>query len=299
MKQNRSRKPSVSVIMPVFNAEKFLPEAIESILNQSFRNFEFIIIDDASRDNSWKIIEGYRNKYPAIIRSVRLKVNRNNGGDACANEGFKLARGEFIARMDADDIAHPERLEKQIKYMDKHPGVILLGSQAYVINKDSRITGIKSEPTNHKKIRTDYCIYHPIIHPTVVIRKSLLPYSNRLYNIKYNANNDLLTFFELLNFGKFANLPEKLLFYRIHGKNDSLINPKGRFFNTIRIRIHAWKHFNYRPSIKALFMNLLQAVIMLTMPSSVVTYLYMSWRGLSKHQPDSLSLHLSPATVTS
>src|SRR3989338_10359545 len=104
MKQNRSRKPSVSVIMPVFNAEKFLPEAIESILNQSFRNFEFIIIDDASRDNSWKIIEGYRNKYPAIIRSVRLKVNRNNGGDACANEGFKLARGEFIARVDADDI---------------------------------------------------------------------------------------------------------------------------------------------------------------------------------------------------
>ncbi|MBI2612148.1 glycosyltransferase family 2 protein [Candidatus Gottesmanbacteria bacterium] len=281
MKNIDKTKPLVSVIMPVFNAEKYLRAAIESILSQTYRNFEFIIVDDASTDSSWEIIRSFKKKNPKMIRAISLKKNLNNGGDACANEGFKMAKGKYIARMDADDIAHPKRLERQVLYMEKNKDIILLGTQAYVIDKDGRVIGNKSEPLEHEAIVSNYFIFHPIIHPSVMIRRSLLPKRKSLYTIKYNANNDLLTFFKLLRFGRFANLSEKLHYYRIHGKNDSLINPKEKFFNTIRIRLYAWRNLAYKPTPKAIFYNLAQLMITLLFPSSFITSLYMWWRGLS------------------
>lgn len=283
-KINLRNNPLVSVIMPVYNAGEFLREAIDSILAQTFKDFEFIIVDDASTDYSWEIIKWFKNQHPKKIRVIRLTKNRNNGGDACANEGYKLARGKFIARMDADDIAHPKRLEKQVKYLQGHQNVILLGTQAYVINRDGNITGEKREPTNHTEIENDYFKYHPIIHPSVIIRRSLLPKRNYLYKIKYNANNDLLTFFELLNYGKFANLPEKLLYYRIHGGNDSLVDPKRKFANTFKIRMQAWRELGYKPTPVAVALTFIQLLISSTMPEKVITFLYMTWRGLSKPQ---------------
>ena len=282
MKKNVNKKPLVSIIMPVYNAGGFLVPAIESILNQTFQDFEFIIVDDASTDSSWNIVRSYQKKYSHKIRAIRLRKNRNNGGDACANEAFSVARGEFIARMDADDIAHPQRLAKQMEYMKSHPKTIVCGTQAHIINKEGFITGEKLEPKTDKDIREKYFVYHPMIHPTVMIRKSLLPKRAFLYKICFNANNDLLTFFELLNYGKFANMSEKLLYYRIHGHNDSLINPKGRFLNTLRIRLFAWKSLGYRPTFSGVLMNIAQTMVVIAMPASVITYMYMSWRGLGK-----------------
>lgn len=276
------KQPLVSIIMPVYNAENFLVEAIESILFQTYKNFEFIIVDDASTDNSSAIIKRYKKMYPSKIKIIRLKENRNNGGDRCANIGYQIAQGDYIARMDADDIAHPDRLTKQIKYMESHKEVILLGTQAYVIDKTGNITGEKLEPTKHEEILKSYFIYHPIIHPTAMIRKSMLPKRKALYQIKYNANNDLLTFFELLSYGKFANLSEKLLFYRIHGKNDSLTKPKERFLNTLKIRLYAWKNFNHKPSIKAILITMLQSLAVFFFPSSLVMTLYIFWKGINK-----------------
>jgi glycosyltransferase involved in cell wall biosynthesis len=288
-------KPQVSVIMPVYNAQDYLPEAIESILRQTYKNFEFIIVDDASTDRSWQIIRKYERANPGIIRAIRLTKNLNCGGDACANAGFRKARGKYIARMDADDIAHPDRLLRQVQYLEKHRRIIVLGTQAYVINKEGKITGEKSEPTTDKDIRENYFIFHPMIHPSVMIRRRLLPKRKNLYKISYNANNDLLTFFGLLQKGQFANLPEKLLYYRIHGHNDSLIDPKGRFLNTVKIRWYAWRRLGYRPSLKALLINLLQAIIILTMPASLITHLYMIWRGLSKPRISSAKMEYATA----
>lgn len=281
-KHTKNRKPLVSVIMPVYNAGEFLVEAIESILRQTYQNFEFIIVDDASIDGSWEIIQKYKKLYPKKIKTIRLKRNLNKGGDACANLGFKKARGEFIARMDADDIAHPQRLEKQVEFMRQNNDVIVLGTQAFVVDREGEITGEKIEPITHEEIKQNYFIYHPMIHPTVMIRRNLLPKRSFLYRIKYSANNDLLTFFDLLRFGRFANLPEKLLFYRIHGKNDSLVNPREKFFNTIKIRFLAWMRYGYEPSLKAIIMTLLQLGVVLTMPSSIITHLYIFWRGVAK-----------------
>ncbi len=117
--KNKNQNPLVSVIMPVYNAGNFLMEAIESILNQTYQNFEFIIVDDASTDNSWKIIQKYAKKYPKKIKAFQLKKTLNRGGDACANFALKKAKGKYIARMDADDIAHPKRLEKEVDFLEK------------------------------------------------------------------------------------------------------------------------------------------------------------------------------------
>lgn len=276
--------------MPVYNAEKFVAEAIESILAQTYRDFELIIVDDASTDGSWNIVRKYKKRYPGRVRAVRMRRNINCGGDACANRAFRLARGEYIARMDADDIAHPDRLAKQVVYMRRHTDVILLGTQAYVIDAQGHITGEKTEPTTHEDIRAHYFVYHPMIHPSVMIRRSLLPKKHWLYRIKYNANNDLLTFFELLNYGKFANLGQKLLYYRIHGHNDSLTNPREKFFNTIKIRLHAWRYFGYTPSVSGVLTNIAQLGAVLVLPGSVIKKLYMLWRGVARGGAPRLSL---------
>lgn len=144
--------PLVSVIMPVYNAGGFLVEAIESILHQTYRKFEFIIVDDCSTDGSWKVISRYQRRYPKVIKAIRMKKQLNKGGDASANTAYRMTRGAFIARMDADDIAHPERLEKQVKFLHDNPDVLMVGSQAHVINKSGEVVGDKTVPTSHEEI---------------------------------------------------------------------------------------------------------------------------------------------------
>ena len=169
-----NRKPLVSVIMPVYNAGEFLVEAIESILDQNYRNYEFIIVDDGSTDNSWNIIKVIKEKYPKKIKIFRLKKQTNFAGNGAVNYGLKHTKGEFIVRMDADDISMPDRLEKQVDFMLKNPNLILLGTQAKVINKKGKIIGDKNVPLTHKEIYDKYGVVHPVIHPSCMFRRSLL-----------------------------------------------------------------------------------------------------------------------------
>ncbi len=268
--------------MPVYNAGEYLAEAIESILDQTYQNFEFIILDDASTDSSWKIIQSYKRRYLKIIRAYRLKKNLNRGGDTCANIAISKAHGTFIARMDADDIAHPKRLEKQVAYLVKNPQVAILGTQAYVINKQGRSMGVKSVPQEHNEIYQNYAIFHPLIHPTVMMRKNQMPKRKSFYKIKYSANNDLYTFIGMLKNRQFANLPEKLLYYRVHGANDSLTKPKERFFNTLKIRLEAVKYLGYRPSLKNVFINIAQAAVIFVLPEIFIVPVYLYMKGIVK-----------------
>ena len=287
---NETRQSLVSVIMPVFNAGEFLVDAVRSILNQTYKNIELIIVDDASTDGSWQTISSFKKRHPTIIRSIRLKKQMNKGGDACANIGFLKARGTYVARMDADDIAHPDKLEKQVVYMETHPEVLLLGTQARVINREGEVIGEKHVPVTHQSIYESYFVFHPIIHPTVMIRREKLTKRRTLYKIKYSANNDLYTFFELLRIGKFANLPEALLDYRVHGKNDSLTKPKERFFNTLSIRLHALSD-GYVPTLKGVLCTVAQTLVIALLPERLIVPLYLYMKGILKlsDQPGRLS----------
>jgi glycosyltransferase involved in cell wall biosynthesis len=268
--------------MPVYNAGDYLVEAIESILSQTYRNFEFIIVDDASTDSSLAIIKEYKNRYPKRIKVLHMEKTLNCGGDRCANEGLKVAKGKYIARMDADDIAHPKRLEKQVAYLEKNADVFLLGSNAYVINKEGEIVGNKLEPLTHERIYQSYCTFHPIIHPSVMLRR-MVKNKSFTYEIKYSANNDYYTLFKLLCQGnRFSNLPHKLMYYRIHGKNDTFINMIEKFLYTLRIRFIMATRYGYRLTIRDIATSIAQAVILLILPEVTITKLYLLSKGIIK-----------------
>lgn len=283
IKDDQNKKPLVSVIMPVYNYEVYVGKAIESILNQTYSNFEFIIVDDASMDNSRRIIRSYQKQYPRRIKLISLKKNLNCGGDRCANEGIKIARGKYIARMDADDIALNTRLEKQVEFLENNPGIFLVGSNAYVINKEGKIIGEKIEPESNEKIYNNYLTFHPLIHPSCMYRRRLDNKKNFQYEITYKSNNDYLTFFKLIceNY-KFTNIKEKLLFYRIHEGSNTFRNVKMAFFTTLRIRFSMILKYHYRPTLKAIITNFAQIILVSLLSKELIVKLYFLFKGIAK-----------------
>lgn len=257
-------------------------EAIESILSQTYKNFELIIIDDASKDNSLAIIKKFQKRFPKKIKLVQNKRNLNCGGDKCANKGILLAKGEYIARMDADDICHPKRLEKQIAFLEKHPDVFLVGANAYVINKKGKLIGEKLEPQDNQEIKKAYFTFHPLIHPSCTLRR-IFNKKKFSYEIKYSANNDYYTFFKLLCTGyKFANLKEKLLYFRIHGANDTFINMREKYLNTLKARLTMVFKYGYKPRVRDIGIAVMETVVVFLLPEKILTNIYLLAKGIKK-----------------
>lgn len=284
MKKQNQNSPLVSVIMPVYNAEEFLVDSINSILNQTYKNIELIIINDKSTDGSLKIITKFLKKYPKIIKLINLKRNLNRGGDACANIGIKQAKGKYIARMDADDISHPKRLERQVNFLEKNSDYFLVGTNAYVIDKKGKIIGEKLEPKNNEDIYNMYFNFHPIIHPSVMYRR-FFKGKKFFYPQKYSANNDYYAFFKMICLGyKFANIQEKLLYYRIHNRNDTFMKIKEKFFNTLKIRINMVYKYGYKPTFKQWIINFIQLGLAVILPEKFLFYLYLISKGIIKKE---------------
>lgn len=204
--------PTISVIMSVYNTNKsFLAEAIESILNQTYPNFEFIIIDDNSTDGSLSIIEQYMSKDDRI---VLIKNKTNIGLTKSLNKGLKLAKGQYIARMDADDVSLPDRFKQQIEYMENNSHVTVIGGIAY--------SG--AEVTNrwfneNTKIEKALFLFGNagIAHPTAFIRKSFLDFHHIKYDENLKKSQDYALWLDIVQQGGvIQRLPEFVLKYRIH-----------------------------------------------------------------------------------
>lgn len=274
--------PLVSVILPAFNAEAFIGDSIRSIINQTYSHMELIIVDDASTDKTLSIIKTFKARYPSLIRIIQIKKNMNKGGDTCANMAIQLARGKYIARMDADDIALPERIEKQVNFLETNKSVFIVGTSAQVINKEGEVVGEKVMPQKHTDIYGEYMVFHPMIHPTVMFRNHIIK-RKTFYKSTFSANNDYFTFFELISRGcEFANIPEKLLKYRIYGNNNSLKTIKKNFFNTLNARIHIFKKYGYPITPKIVLVNLAQLATIVLLPERAIYYIYLLTRGILK-----------------
>ena len=274
--------PLVSVIMPVYNAQSFVAEAIESILGQTYRNFELVIVDDASTDASWSIVQKYA-RQSKKIKAIRLKKNVNRGGDGAGNIAFQHTNPHsmYIARIDADDIALPKRLEVQVRYMQKHSDVAVLGSSVDIINDEGVIVGRKKVASKHAEIYQKYFEVHPMIHPTLMIRRSELIDAKNLYQLQLNANNDYLTFSHMISQGKkFHNLSEKILLYRVHDTNDSLANIKRTFFNTLTIRKLMVSKYGYTPALRSWLMLAAQVMALTFVPEKILLLGYLMARGM-------------------
>lgn len=202
--------PTVSVVMPAYNAEKYLREAIDSILAQTFTDFEFIIINDGSTDATKDIILSYSDQ-----RIVYLENESNSGICVTLNRGLDAARGRYIARMDSDDISLPERFAKQVVYMDTHPEIGVLGT-------DIEVFGEGVTPYTFEQLHTpEECqaglLFNSCFaHPSVMIRKSVLNDNNLQYNDDFRGLEDFELWWQIGKYSKLNNLPEPLLRYRHH-----------------------------------------------------------------------------------
>jgi glycosyltransferase involved in cell wall biosynthesis len=204
--------PPISVLLAVYNGGRYLRAAVDSILAQTFGEFEFIIIDDGSTDGSSALLA----EYAAKDSRIRLVSRPNKGLTATLNEGLALARGEFLARMDADDIALPQRFERQIAYLREHPECVLLGSRVMLVDPE----GMPIRPWCHQLEHADIDTAHlnrgwPVVHPAVMMRTDAVRRVGA-YRDQYNTLEDLDLFLRLAEVGKLANLPEILLHYRQH-----------------------------------------------------------------------------------
>lgn len=271
------KQPLISIIMPVFNTGVFLPEAIESMLHQTYPSLEMILIDDASTDNTPKIMKEYQKKFPEVITTIFLK---NHVGDSGAsNIAYRFSKGDFIARMDADDISHPKRLEKQIDYLIHHPKIGVVGSQGYIINKENQIIGEKKFSLTHSEIYQDFALLNAMMHPSCLFRKSIFP-PQKMYENVFDIGDDYLTFFTLLGRTQFANVPDFLHYYRLHEENSSLKNPKKQFFLSLKIRKKAWQQYHYHFPFSSLPIMLMQILFVIFLPHTLVVPLYLFIRGI-------------------
>ncbi|PIQ02243.1 MAG: hypothetical protein COW76_01180 [Shewanella sp. CG18_big_fil_WC_8_21_14_2_50_42_11] len=203
--------PAISVVMSVYNSEKYLAEAIESILNQSFTDFEFIIINDGSTDSSIAIIESYMAKDEHIV----LISRENKGLPASLNEGIAIARGKYIARMDADDISLSERFQKQFEFMEANPEVGVCGGWAYLFKETPSKNKTMRHPRDHEELIVRLLFSVCFIHPTVMMRKEVLDELEYVYNIRFTNAQDYELWSRLADKSQFHNIQQPLLYYRV------------------------------------------------------------------------------------
>lgn len=204
--------PAVTVVMPVHNGERYVAEAIESILGQTFSDFEFIIVDDGSKDSSLEVIRSYE-ACDNRIRLVRFK--RNMGAPNARNHAINLASADYIAMMDCDDVCMPQRLERQVDHLSANQAIGVLGAGAQAVSEDLSPLYLFDLPEHHALIAFNVFVGSFFVHPTVMIRRQLLDIVGG-YKPSQQAADDTELWTRLIWRTRFSNLPEPLLLYRRH-----------------------------------------------------------------------------------
>jgi glycosyltransferase involved in cell wall biosynthesis len=236
-KMNNSKLPDISVLMPVYNAEKYLKEAIESIINQTYSNWELIILNDKSTDSSKAIIESYLVKDSRIIF---INKETNVGPANLRNEGFELARGTYIALLDADDIAKPTRFEKQINVMKNNTEIGVCGTWFKTFGEKEKSKIIK-HPEMHNQIKVKFLIDCTIGNSTALFKKNIL--ENIRYDKEYVPVEDYHLWSQLIAKNQFYIIQEALVDYRIHDSNISQTKIENVKRSKRRIKIELLKQF--------------------------------------------------------
>ena len=202
--------PLVTVLMPVHNGAAYLRASVDSILRQSFADFEFLIVDDCSTDDSPAIVQSYADPRIRLVRAhERLRICH------ALNLGLEQAAGQFIARMDADDISHPRRLEKQVAYMTLHSDVALCGTWVRRFGTADPAY-VDTRPADFESIRAYALFNNPMFHSTVMLRHETLEKHQLRYAEEFRNAEDYDLWTRLFGFGRAANLPAALLDYRVH-----------------------------------------------------------------------------------
>ena len=229
------KNPKVSVLMPIYRTkEEYLREAIESVLAQTFADFEFLILDDCPEDDREKIVKSYKDK-----RIKYFKNEQNLGIAKSRNKLIDMAKGEYLAVFDHDDISLPERLEKEVAYLDEHPDVGVVGSWREDF-PGGEVYKFPEDDLEIRKLLTDICA---ITHSASMIRKSVLMDNNIRYEEEFSPSEDYALWIKLTEFTKFHNIQEVLFKYRIYNGNTSH-NQISKMYKATK-RLHLWIRNKY------------------------------------------------------
>ncbi len=216
MGADMTNAPTISVIMPAYNAASYVGEAIASILAQTFADFELIIVDDGSTDTTDEVIRSFRD-----LR-IRHLTQTNQGISAALNNGIAQARGELIARMDADDVSLPERFAKQVAFLRNNKSIGLVGTWATIMSETGAPVGALEHPTDDERIRYALLFDTPFVHPSMMMRRELFAIVGG-YDGAPSIFEDFNLWSRMVPHTRGANIPEHLLRYRLVGTSLSHI----------------------------------------------------------------------------
>lgn len=221
----------VSVMMSVYNEEKYIEESIESVLQQEYPNIELVIIDDCSEDNTWGIIKGYMDKYDNI---KAYRNEKNLGRPRTRNKLLRKSNGDYYAVLDADDMFIEGKTKKQVRFLENNPEYGVVGSNMFIIDEEGKIVGDRNYPTTYKEIMRKIFYYNLIAHPTTMIRSEVFEEHDG-YDPRYERSQDYDLWLRILQNWKAKNLKSYLIKYRAPKKDKTkAINETVK--NNIRIK---------------------------------------------------------------
>jgi glycosyltransferase involved in cell wall biosynthesis len=258
-------KPLVSIVIPVHNGEKYIKEAIDSCLNQTYENIETIVVDDKSTDNTLQILKEYGDRITVI------PVEKQNGLGNVINIGIRASKGQYIARMDADDVMYPSRISKQVEYLQSNPNCVAVGGQIDIIDENGKIIDYRKYALEDKDIKKNRFLHQPFAHPAVTLRKSTLEdiglYPEDMWKVE-----DVKLFLILSTKGEFHNIEDTVLKYRVTFQTESQSKMLDHFKKTNEVRRWAIRELNIEPTLREYIVWSMQKIavpILSFLPSSL------------------------------
>ena len=266
----------VSIVIPVYNASRFLKEALESVFNQIYSNIEIIVVDDCSNDGSEYALREYAEK-----GKIKLVVNKTNLGDATSrNRGLAEITGEYYAPMDADDICLPDRILKEVEFLENHKECVLVGGQIVYINEHSKYLGTSNYPTKIKSIASHLWRRNPVAHSSVLTR-SVLVKKVGMYNGELRTCSDYDLWLRLLKYGHMANLGEVVIKYRLHPNQMSQYDYSHLLKTTILLQTKYKRLYGHKDNLVDKIYSSIYWVL-LKVPSKVSNKVVNYCRGFSR-----------------
>lgn len=231
------KTPKASIVMTVYDHEEFVGEAIESVLSQSFKDYEFIIINDGSTDNTKEIIEAYED-----YEEIKIKHIEHVGRSKALNAGFKMAKGDYVTVIDSDDIYIIDKVEKQVAYLNEHPEIVMVGTYAVEHDLTKNKSYMNRPPTDYKKIRKSLLNGAILPFPTIMVRKSILEQVS-FCSEKLELKVDFDLFGKIAAKGKISVIPEELVIIRRHPRTTfKRFHPEKHRRAMLRVRwLNLWR----------------------------------------------------------
>lgn len=233
---NKKNEPLVSVLIPCFNVEKYVESSLNNVITQTYKNLEILVIDDGSTDNTRSILDQFAKK----DQRINVVYNKENKGlIKSLNKGIDLAKGEYIARTDADDLVEKNWIEELIYILEKSPEILAIGAHANIINNKNKVLNQITPPEYHQDIIEMMPFSCPIIHPVSIIRSSVFKKNKLCYDENYIYAEDYKLWLEISKIGKLHNLQKILINYRVHENQISSKRQKEQEETAKKIRIES------------------------------------------------------------